>query len=137
MVRTSSHIQLTGPFFEKDPRKTFRQNVRTMLEAIVAEGEPDVIQQMVSGQSGRSLLARLGDRASDHVIGRTHSLSGKRWALTAVISINNKSLSAAGGKSLMAGAANVERETHAFRRTANRLKRSRAVNLAELTKGLT
>jgi hypothetical protein len=129
-------IVLSGPFFTNDPRKTFRQNARVMLDRLSEEGEADVKLQMHAGQSGRAPIAVGGGRVADHVIGRVQSLRGRAWQVTAVVSVNNSGLSRAGGISLMAAAANVERETHAFRRTTSRLRRARAINAAELLKGI-
>lgn len=129
-------IDLSGPFFRKDPTKTFRQNIRVLMDAIAAEGEEDVKAQLRAGNAGRKPIRRLGDHTSDHVIGRTRSLKGKRWAVTAVVSVNNSGYSRAQGVSLMAAASSVESRTHAFRRTAARLRKARAVNSVELTKGM-
>lgn len=129
-------IDLSGPFFRNDPGKTFRQNVRLLMERIAEEGEADVTAQLRAGESSRAPIRRLGDRVSDHVIGRTRSLTGKRWAVSAVVSVNNSGLSQAQGISLMAAAASVEQRTRACRRTTSRLRRARAVNRAELLKGI-
>jgi hypothetical protein len=129
-------IDLSGPFFKSDPVKTFRQNVRVLMDAVAAEGEQDVKAQLRAGNSGRAAIRRIGDHTSDHVIGRTRSLAGKRWALTAVVSVNNSGLSRAQGISLMAAASSVEGRVHAFRKTKNRIGRTRKTNLSELLKGI-
>ena len=136
MARTGSQISLSGPFFERDPRKTFRQNARVMMQRIEEEGEGDVRQQMEAGESGRAEISHDMGRVSQHVVGRVVSLTGKPWQVTAVISVNNSGFSPAEGIALMAAASRVESETHAFRRTTNRLRRARAVNAAELLKGI-
>jgi hypothetical protein len=129
---------LKGPFFEKDPGKTFRQNIRVMMDAVAAEGQADVRAQLQAGQGSRFPLGgglRPG-RVSGHVIGRTVSLVGKRWAVSAKISVNNRGLSPKQGVKLMAAASYLEGQTHAFRRTKGRIGRAKRVNAAELLKGL-
>ena len=129
-------IHYDGPFFTKDPRKTFRQNIRTMMRAIAEEAQQDIETQMRHNQGRRAPIAELGDHVSSHVVGRVKSLRGKPWQVTAVISVNNSGFSTSQGIALMAAHAEVERQTHAFRRTTGRLRRSRKVNAAELLKGL-
>jgi len=136
-VATTSMV-LTGPFFTKDPKLTFRQNARVMLAAIADEGEADVKVQMEAGESGRKPISTrvTPNRVAGHVVGRVKGMSGKPWAVTAVVSVNNSGFTKAQGKALMAAASRVEGEVHAFRKTTNRLKRSRKINAAELLKGL-
>ena len=136
MARITTTIDVSGPFFHADIRKTFRQNARTLMEAIAREGEADVRAQLQAGSGARQPIRQIGDRVSDHVHGRAAALRGKAWSLHAVVSVNNSGFSARQGISLMAAAAQVERGTGAFRRTASRLRRARAVNNAELAKGL-
>jgi len=140
-------IDLSGPFFKHDPAKTFRQNVRVMMDALAAEGEADVQEQM--GQAGPE-----GAAVRPYVVGRTRSLGGKRWAVSATVSVQPANLSRAGALRIMAIAAGrhkattssgrnigttlgVEGKHHVFRRTTSRLRRARAINAAELLKGLT
>lgn len=133
-VRTK--VEFEGPFFAHDPKLTFRQNVRVWADAVAAAGEAEVRAEMAAGQSGRAPIRRLGDRVADHAVGRTHGLSGKRWAVSAVVSVNNSGLSRAEGISLMAAASRVERTTHAFRRVRSAVGRSRGTNIDELLKGI-
>lgn len=139
MARTkiAQTITLDGPFFTKDPAKTFRQNVRVLMDAIAAEGEEDVRAQLRQGQGSRAPIFALNDRVSDHAIGRTRSLTGRRWAVSAVISVNNSGFTKKEGTSLMAAASSVEQRTRAFKRTTSRLRRAKAINSAELLRGLT
>jgi hypothetical protein len=134
--RITTTIKMDGPFFRKDPAKTFRQNVRVMMDAVAAEGEADVKAQLAQGAGSRAPISAIGDRVADHAVGRTSAISGKRWAVTAVVSVNNAGWSRAQGISLMAAASRVEGTTHAFRRTTGRLKRARAINTDELLKDI-
>lgn len=137
IAKESLTAVLSGPFFTKDPRLTFRQNLRTMLEALASEGERSVKQILAGGESGRAPIARLpGHRVSEYVIGRVRALSGKRWAVTAVVSVNNSRFTPTEGISLMAAGSRVESQTHAFRRVASAMRSSRAVLAANLTEGL-
>lgn len=133
-IKTS--VEMTGPFFQHDPAKTLRGNIRLMMAAVAEEGAEAVIAGLQSGEGDRAPIYELGDRVSDHVRGRVQSLSGKNWAATAVISVNNSGLSRQAGMSLMAAASFVEGRVHAFRRATTKLRNARAVNRAELAKGL-
>lgn len=137
-TKIATTIDLKGPFFTKQPGKTFRQNVRVMMAAVAAEGEADVQAQLRAGEGNRRRISHgvAPDRVSGHAVGRVHSLGGNLWAVTAVISVNNSGLTPAQGIALMAAAAVVERQTHAFRRTTGRLRRARSVNTTELLKGI-
>lgn len=134
-VRTK--VEFEGPFFAHDPKLTFRENVRVWADAVAAAGEAEVRAQMAAGQGSRAPIRRLGDRVADHVVGRTHGLTGKRWAVSAVVSVDNSRLSRAEGISLMAAAATVERRTRAFSRVRAAVGRARGTNIEELLKGLT
>jgi hypothetical protein len=128
-------IDLTGPFFVHDPAKTFRQNIRLLMDVLAAEGEADVKTQMRSGEGGRRpMRGIIPERVSGHVVGRTSSLRGRRWAVTAVVSVNNSRLSPAQGKTLMAAASVLEGRHGYFRRTAGRLRKAR--KNVELLKGI-
>lgn len=131
-------IDTSGPFFRGNPVLTFRQNVKVLMDAVAKEAEADIVAQLRVGQAARYPLGggiRPG-RVSAHVKGRTKNLSGKRWAVTAVASVNNSGFTQKQAIKLMAAASWLESQGHAFRRTAGRIRRSRAVNTAELTKGL-
>lgn len=136
MVTVSTHVDLEGPLFRRDPGLTLRGNIRKMMAGVAAEGERIARQNLGAGQSGRAPISALGDRVADHVHGRTESLRGKQWMATAVISVNNSGYSQAQGISLMAAASNVERQTHAFRSLYRDLQGSRAVARANLTAGI-
>ena len=132
-------IDLSGPFFRADPSRTFRQNVRVMMRAVADEGESDVKAQLRAGEGSRRPISHgvSPSRVSGHVVGRVASLSGKPWAVSAAVSVNNSGFSKAQGTALMAAASRLEGTVHAFRKTKNRIGRSRKVNEAELLKGLT
>jgi hypothetical protein len=133
----TSTIDLSGPFFTKDPAKTFRQNIRVLMAAVAAEGEADVRAQLQSGQSSRAPLRGITpNRVSGHVHGRVRSLSGRPWAVTAVTSVNASGLSGRQAVRLMAAGSLLEGRTHAFRRTTSRLRKAKAINKVELLKGL-
>ena len=129
-------IHYDGPFFTKDPGKTFRANVRTMMRALGEEAQRDVETQMRHNEGRRAPIAELGDHASRHVVSRVKSLRGKPWEAAAVISVNNQGFTPEQGVSLMAAASEVERQTGANKRTASRLRKSRKINVAELLKGI-
>lgn len=136
-TKTATVISLEGPFFEKDPVKTFRQNVRVLMDNTAELGEADVKAKLRQGEPRRLPMRGIQpERISGHVIGRTSNLAGKRWAVSAVVSVNKSGSSKRQGTTLMAAAATIERRDHVFRRTTARLRRARKLNQAELLKGL-
>jgi len=120
-------IDKTGPFFRSDPVRTFRQNIRTMMDAVAREGESDVRAQLAPHSRTGATVAG--------VIGRTASLGGKRWAVSAVVSQTHVYPWPGGGQKQYRGG-KLEAKTHAFRKTASRIRSTRAVNVAELLKGI-
>lgn len=76
-------VELVGPFFKIDPRKTFRANAKVLLTAIAEEGEKEVKARspFYTGDKGDPSA-----HIRDDITGRTKSLRGKPWALTAVVS---------------------------------------------------
>jgi hypothetical protein len=141
-VKSTSHIDFSGPFFTNDPGQTFRQNARRMERAMALEGEADVKQQMDAGAAGRAVISRgvNPERVSGHVRAAIPYSPGGKSKLNAAILVNvyveNRGFTGRQGQALMAAFSQVERETGAFRKTANRLKRSRAANVAELLKDI-
>lgn len=136
-MRVKTTVELTGPFFQRDPKKTFRHNVRRMLQGLADESQKSIRGAFDAGASSRLPIARIpGDRVADHVIGRVRALGGRPWALTAVVSVNNRGWSPQQGISLMAAASRVEHVVHAFRDVASQIRSSRAVLGANLTEGL-
>jgi hypothetical protein len=126
---SQASVTFSGPFFETDIGKTFRQNVRMMLEGMAREGE---------GAIKSALPHKSGDTAAG-VVGRVHSLTGKPWALTAVISqsrvfpwVNHRS---GRGQAEYRGG-RLEARQHQFRRVTTALRRARAVAVADLTRGM-
>jgi len=139
-------VDFKGPFFETDPSKTFRQNVRIMLTALAAEGEKDVKSQMRSREGSKP---RYG-RTIDHVRGRVVNLAGRKWALTMVVSIPNVAGSkreavqlqaiahgrSQQGRSRGGAYRGPESRWRAFRNTTYRIRSSRTAINANFTKGL-
>jgi len=130
--RSTVSVTLSGPFFTKDPEKTILQNLHTMMEGIAHEGAEAAREGLRTGSGQRAMIRELGDRVADHVIGRTVSLTGKRWAGAAVIQVLNQGYSERQGQSLMAAASYVEGRTAAIRRVTRQISAAKA----DLTKGL-
>lgn len=129
-------IDFDGPLFRVDPGKLIIENVRTMMEAFAQEGADSARQALRAGEGSRQLVRALGDRVSDHVIGRVQSRSGRKWTAAAVVQVYNEGLSAGESRSLMAAASVVERRTRAFSGVARQLRSARSVLTANLTKGI-
>jgi hypothetical protein len=124
---TTTTIDLTGPFFQYDPVKRYAANVIDMLEAFAEEGESDVRAQASPYSASGAFV--------EGVRGRVRSLGGKQWKATAVISETHV-YPWPGGASKQYRGGKHEAKHGFFRKTKSRLNRSRAVNRAELTKGL-
>jgi hypothetical protein len=135
-------IDRSGPFFTNNPGKTFRQNARSMMRAIAIEGQTDVIAQLLVTQSGRdqiSVASVQPRRVAGHVaagVPYTPDRS-KTGQIRANVYVPNFGMSKKEAQSLMAAYSRVEGETGAFKRTTTRLRQAKAVNRAELLKGLT
>lgn len=118
-------IDLSGPLFAREPGQTIHHNIRRMLEGIAEEGE-ETVKAAYPVVTGRG---RAGVR------GRVESLTGKQWALTAVISQTFVYPWPGGGPKQYRGG-KTERRHGMFRRTAQALRASREVLGANLTEGL-
>lgn len=127
-------VDLDGPFFRRDPRKTFRKNVREFMDEVAGLGEETVKGALRAGESGRQpLRAITPERVSGHVRGRTSSLTGKRWALTAVVSVDTSGRDRRQAIAIKAAAASIERRTGVFRKSTSAIRRAKT----NLLKGLT
>lgn len=126
-------IDFDGPFFERDPGKTVRGNIRDMMDALASEGE-GAVRRDIASHAGE--MPRYSGWTHDHVIGRTESYSGKRWGLTMVVSANTEGMDRGDAIRTKAAAATIEKRWRPFRRLTNQMRRSRSVLAANLTKGL-
>lgn len=130
--RIATTISRDGPFFAHDPQATFQENLATMLEAIAREGESDVRAQVAPYSKTHTF--------ESGVIGRTHRLDGAPFKTPqAVVSEqhvypwkHHKSAPEAaqyrGGR--------FERKHGVFGRTFRRIRSMKALNAAELMRGL-
>ena len=117
-------VELKGPFFTKDPGKTFRANAREAMLRIVEAGADDI-------RSSAPVLT--GDWRAG-IVARARSLRGRPWALTAVVSQTHvEPWPNAGPKEYRGG--KVERKYRLFRKAA-RVMRSRRREVNNLLKGL-
>lgn len=132
-VELTTRMDFSGPFFTRDPALTVRENIRGMLERLAEEMEKDV-QGQIEARAG-SMPAYTG-WSRNRVVGRTASLKGRRWWLHAVVSANTAGMDKPTAIRTKAAAATIERRWHPFRRTSFRVRHSRAVIGADLTKGL-
>lgn len=73
-------IDLDGPLFRKDVRKTVGENIQRAMEGFAEAGEEIVRQQLTHGHG------YLTGRLHDSVIGRTKSIHGHQWRTNAVVS---------------------------------------------------
>lgn len=148
MVRVTSTVNLSGPFFERDPAGRLKANFADMMAVVAAEMERDVAAQI---SARRGSMPGWSGFALSRVVGRTKALDGKPWALTAVVSLNYQGLSAADARRLMAEGAGrhtprsirpngttlgIEQRWHPFRRTARSTRAAIKAQTVNLTKGL-
>lgn len=132
-------IELSGPFFERDPGLTLRGNIEKMMASLASEGEAAARRGFSEGEAGRAVISALGDRVADHVVGRVMarpSRGGRAWRASAVVQVYNEGLDAAASRSLMAAASVLEHRLHVIRGLSRTLRSARAVLTADLTAGL-
>lgn len=130
-MKAKLEVELTGPFFQVDPRKTFRANAKVLLTAIAQEGEKEVKARSPYYTGSK------GDPTShirDDIVGRTKSLSGKPWALTAVVSSLFHMRHTYNGKHYGYGM-KLERKYRFFRRGVSVIRKQRR-EATQLLKGL-
>ena len=135
----TTKIEFIGPFFARDPAKTFHENVKDFMDRVAALGEAEAQSRYHINQGARQPVGHgvLPARVSAHVVGRTQSLSGKRWAVTAVVGVRpSAGASKEEAIATMAAASRIEGREHVMRRTTTGLKRIRAQLLGDLLKGL-
>jgi hypothetical protein len=120
-VNIDVKVETSGPFFRVDPRKTFRQNARVMLEAIAEEGEKAVKARApyYTGDKGDP-----NAHIRDYIRGRVKSLRGKPWALTAVVSSLFHMFNTYGGRHYGYGR-KLERKQRFFRRGIATVRKQR------------
>jgi hypothetical protein len=129
--RTRVTVDLSGPFFSRDPSLTVKGNIRRMMAGLAEEGE-QALRDDIRGLP----LPRATGWTRDHAVGRVRSNTGKSWMATAVISANTAGMGRNDAIRTKAAAASVERRFHPFRRTASAIRRSRKILGANLTKGI-
>lgn len=80
---TKTGLQFDGPFFVRDPVKTYRQNLRLYMERIAQIGEAEV-RRRVAGAPRRSPGPSY---SGQYIRGRVRPIKGgPQWATTAVVS---------------------------------------------------
>jgi hypothetical protein len=126
-------VELDGNFFRRDPRKTVKQNIRKMMEAMAPEAER-LVQDQISGRAGS--MPYYTGWTHRNIKGRAKSVGGKPWAATMVVSANTSGMSRGDAIRTKAAASGIERRWHPFRRVTSALRRSRAVLAANLVEGL-
>lgn len=135
MLRGS--VELKGPFFTKDVRKVIRANALEMVRDLAEEGEAAVQQSLVPGGG------RLTGDYAESIQGRTRSLQGKPWQVTAVVSAT-RHLEMPGhrgfGLFLETGVKGTRKTSFRglgiFRRVGAKLRRSSRTRRHDLTRGL-
>ena len=132
-TRTTAKVELSGPFFTKDPGKTFRGNVRDMMDKLAEAMEDEVRRQIVSHEGQ---MPNWTGWSASRVRGRTKSVTGKRWGTTAVVSSYTADLNAKDAKRTKAAGVTIEARWHPYRSVKSGIYRSRPLLTADLAKGL-
>jgi hypothetical protein len=132
-VSLTTDVDLDGPFFRRDPGKTLRANVRDLMDALAEDMESDV-KDAIAANAG-SMPSYSGWSVA-HTVGRTTSISGKRWGTWARVSANTSGMSAKDAIRTKAAAATIERRWHPYRKAKSNVYRARALLTADLVKGL-
>lgn len=132
----SVKVWYTGPFFDDDPAKTFRENGRDYISAVMDH----------AADTAESLAPRVsGDYARAVAKARARSLVGGKWIATSVLStyglhhewghaFSRRGYAAAGktrvyrpGSGLFNYAGKVERKYHVFRKAKSTVYRARHI----------
>lgn len=80
---TVTGLQFTGPFFARDPVKTYRQNLRLYMDRIAQIGEAEVKRRVAAAPRRTGGPSYSGQ----FIQGRTRAIKGgPHWATTAVVS---------------------------------------------------
>ena len=125
-TRVRYDIDLSGPFFTKDVKKTVRENMRVALLETVTQGR-DIVQQQLTPGHGY-----LTGRLSSHIQAANKSLSGQPWALSAVVrSTVNQVMPGHKGYAMK-----IEAKYHMFRNARAAMRRAGKLLRANYTKGL-
>ena len=132
MTRLITTIDVSGPFFTRDVTQTFRANVRAMLQAMAEEGAEDVRAQIEAHEGD---MPRSVGWSRTRVAVRSHFpwREGRGYSL---LWTSTQGMGKKEAVRTMAAMSTIEGRWHPFRVTKNRLNKSKAVNYAELTKGL-
>ena len=77
-TRVRYDIDLSGPFFTKDVKKTVRENMRAALMATAEQGR-DIVKSLIPVGPSRNGHLR------DHIVAVDKSQTGTPWHLTAVV----------------------------------------------------
>ena len=77
-TRVRYDIDLSGPFFTKDVKKTVRENMRVALMATAEQGR-DIVKSLTPVGPAR------GGHLRDHIVAVNKSQTGTPWHLTAVV----------------------------------------------------
>lgn len=111
-----SQISLTGPFFTRDPVKTWRKNVKDLMADIAEQGEADVRQQWpVKTGAGR---------AGTH--GFVREINAEPVAVVAAMHVYPWP---AGGGAKQYRGGKIERRRHMFRNTKGRIGKRVKIDL--------
>lgn len=124
MTKPDLSIDLTGPFFRRDPEKTITENVHQMVEGLAIEGE-----RIVKVGWSNSIRGRGG------VVGRASSVSGKPWTFHATVTPEFTYPWPHGGVKRYRGGRN-KRRNRAFKDAYYRMRSARLQLGVNLTKGI-
>jgi hypothetical protein len=140
-----TRVEYSGPLFEKDLKRTLRENMRALVLTMAEDGAQLAKREFSSSFRGHG--NRIAGSYTDAIEGRVQSLRGKPWALTSVVS-STRHLQMPGYKgyglfleSGTRGAGKWGRATSfggywVYRRVANAVRRSSRIVRADLAKGL-
>lgn len=136
-IRVTSNVEVSGPFFTRNPGKTLRANVRDLMDALAEQADRD-IEQVVDAHV---------KPMPGYVRGRTSSLQGKRWGTWARVAPTTAGLGKPAAIRMMAILAGrhqgnhgttvgIEKQWHPYRAARSNVYRARALLTADLTRGL-
>lgn len=133
-VAVTAKVTLEGPFFVKNPGKTFYQNLGDMLAKLAEEMQTEVEAQIAAHASEMPFYTGW---SHDHAVGYTTSAkTGKHWATWAAVGSVTAGMGRDDARRTKAAAASIERRFHPYRNVKAGVYRARALITADLTRGL-
>ena len=133
-VEVTARFEASGPFFERQPGATLRQNVMRMLDEMAEWMEHETDSSIASHASQMPFYT--GWTVAKNTGYTTSKKTGRRWTTYAAVGTVTAGMNAKDAIRTKAAAATIERRWHVWRNLKSGLYRARPLITADLAKGL-